>query len=446
MNLRFEQRGDFLNQAEQMLDMLDREDRPMSPAEERKYNSWMDKIKLLQEVGPDNKRISSPMDSSSWDGGMPASMSTPINQEDVRQRISSPSGARLQAFANTRDGREAAYKSGKWLQATLLQDGNAAAWCQSNGMVPDIMAAHSGSTNTKGGALVPETMSSEIIRLVEEYGLFRRVSRGWPMTSDTENIPRRTGGLTASYVGENQEGDESDTAWDTVQLAAKKLLVLSRMSSELNEDSIINMADMLAMESALAFALKEDTVAFTGTGVSGDGGQVGVNVMCLDGSHNMAKVAAASGVDTLPEITADDLISLMAVLPKYAKRGAVWVCSPTAEEVVFNAIKVAGGGNTRNDLDETNRPRFLGYPVETTDIYPDSLTDTYNGAVMVGFGNLGLASTLGTRRDLRFMLSDHRYWELDQIGVKATMRHAINVHDLGSNTIKSPYAVLTGTT
>ena len=81
----------------------------------------------------------------------------------------------------------------------------------------------------------------------------------------------------------------------------------------------------------------------------------------------------------------------------------------------------------------------------SVDIFPDDLTATYDGEAMIAFGNVGMASTLGVRREVRFQLSEHRYWESDVVGLRATMRHAINVHDLGSDVIKSPYAVLTGT-
>jgi HK97 family phage major capsid protein len=63
---------------------------------------------------------------------------------------------------------------------------------------------------------------------------------------------------------------------------------------------------------------------------------------------------------------------------------------------------------------------------------------------MIGFGNLQMASTMGSRRDIRFMTSSDKYWEEDQIGIKCTERFDINVHDLGSSTIKSPFAVLIG--
>jgi len=70
----------------------------------------------------------------------------------------------------------------------------------------------------------------------------------------------------------------------------------------------------------------------------------------------------------------------------------------------------------------------------------------YNNLPMIGFGNLGMACSLGDRRGIRVALSSEQYWEEDQIGVKGTMRHDINVHDLGSTTVKSPFAVLIGNT
>ena len=45
-----------------------------------------------------------------------------------------------------------------------------------------------------------------------------------------------------------------------------------RMSSEIAEDAITSLGDKMTQEIALAFAVKEDTVGFTGTGISTDGG------------------------------------------------------------------------------------------------------------------------------------------------------------------------------
>ena len=270
----------------------------------------------------------------------------------------------------------------------------------------------------------------------------------FPGPGRSKNRPRRKGGLTAFFVGENQDGsaNESDASWDNVVLVAKKLMVLTRMSSEVDEDAVLDLADETAQEIAYAFAVKEDNVGFNGSGSAADGGIVGVLVKALQASFTKAKVAAASGHDTLAEIDADDLLKLMAALPRYAKKGSAWYCSPTAQELVFNAIKIAGGGNTRDTLAEGDRPMFLGYPIEVTDVMADDAAATYNAAVMVGFGNLRMAATLGNRRGIRVALSSERYWAEDQIGIKGTERFDINVHDLGSTTVKPPFAVLVGTT
>jgi HK97 family phage major capsid protein len=294
---------------------------------------------------------------------------------------------------------------------------------------------------------VPDELERAIIDLREEYGMFRRAVRVTPMGSDTRNIPRRVGGLTAYFVGEGSAGTESDASWDNVQLVAKKLMVLTRMSSEVAEDAIIDLADTMAQEIAYAFAIKEDTVGFTGTGAGTDGGIVGVLVKALDGNHNLAKVTASgagNSADVFSEITSDHLIDLMAAIPQFAKPGAAWYCGPVCQALVFDAIKVAAGGNTGDNLAQANAPRFLGYPIMVTPVFPDSATTDYSGLVMLGFGNLRLAATMGDRRGIRVALSNEKYWTEDQIGIKGTERFDINVHDLGSNTVKSPFAVLVG--
>lgn len=431
----------LLKQAEAMLDRIDAEDRTFTFSEQEDYDKIIAQLETLKSGMKGSARRP--------DFGQPSNEISDLPYAAPHSSRSMPTfhaGARTIAFANNRDGHAQAYRSGQWLRGALLGDPKALNWCQNNGMAIDVMAAHSAGSNVAGGVLVPEEFSSTIIRLVEQYGCFRRNTRVVPMSTDTLNIPRRTGGLTASYVGEGVAGNSTDTAWDNVQLVAKKLMVLSRLSSEIEEDALISMVDMLALECAYAFALKEDTVGFTGDGSATSGGIVGVLVKAIDSAHTKAKVAAASTHDTLAEITSTDVIKLMSAIPAYAKAGSKFYCSPTALDLIFNAIKVGAGGNSLENLQNQVQPFFLGYPVEVSPVFADDAAATYNGAVMIGFGNLAMASTLGSRRELRFATTDQKYWEEDQIGVKATLRHDIVVNDLGSTAAKSPFAVLVGTT
>jgi HK97 family phage major capsid protein len=91
---------------------------------------------------------------------------------------------------------------------------------------------------------------------------------------------------------------------DGVQLTAKKLAALVTLSSELDEDAIVEMVDYVANEIAWAMASKEDDCAFNGDGTSTYGGMKGVTQLALDGNHAKAKVTAATGTTPSPCSTA----------------------------------------------------------------------------------------------------------------------------------------------
>lgn len=447
----------LLSEAEAILDAADSADRAMTPEETAKYDAAIVRLTEMKADIEQRMRLEA-VASPNFGENHPARRAQPsaalddteieatIRPTDAGPRIEIPRAyGKLVAFEKTPKGQNAAYRAGMWLNATLYGNVNAQEWCRKNGV--GVRSALSGGVNTSGGALVPDELERAIIDLREMYGLFRRACRVTPMGSDTKNTPRRTGGLTAYFVGENTAGTESDAGWDNVALVAKKLMVLTRMSSEVSDDAIIDLADTMAQEIAYAFAVKEDTVGFTGTGSASDGGITGVLVKALQAAHSKAKVTASgsgNSCDLLTEITADHLLDMMAAVPKYAKPGSSWFCSPSAEEVVFNAIKIAGGGNTRDMLAQSDTPRFLGYPIEVSPVFPDDPAADLTGQAMIAFGNLRMAATMGERRGIRVALSSEQYWEEDQIGIKGTERFDINVHDMGTTTVKSPLVVLVG--
>jgi len=450
-----QEREALFAKASEILDTIDTDNRDMTEDEKSTYDAALSRMESLDKDIATRQRLEAleqpvfvrprvdqpPQPSNALPGDEPGKKT--VRSTDKGPVIEAMRGhGKLQACKDTAQGREQAYRCGQWLAAVLYGNVHAADWCRKNGL--DVRSALSGGVQTAGGALVPEEFERSIIDLREQYGLFRRVCRVTPMSSDMKTTPRKTGGLTAYFVGEGVDGTESDAGWDNVNLVAKKLMVLTRMSSEIAEDAIIDLADDMAFEIGYAFAYKEDYCGFLGDGTSTYGGIVGVFTKAIDGSHTKAAIDATSGHNLLTEIDADDLLSLMAAVPQYAKRGARWYCSPAAQEVVFNAIKIAGGGNTRDMLADADTPRFLGYPIEVTDILPDSPSTDYNNVGMIGFGNLMMAATLGNRRGIRVALSDQKYWTKDQIGIKGTERFDINVHDLGSTTKKSPFAVLVG--
>jgi HK97 family phage major capsid protein len=350
------------------------------------------------------------------------------------------------------DAEERAYRSGMFILASLGKLSGeekqqvARQWCIENGLGPFLKAQAEG-VNTAGGFLVPTEFETAIIDLREEYGTFRRECRLVPMGSDAMTIPRRSSGVTAYWVGENSAITESQKGWDQVQLSAKKLAALSRMSTELAEDAVISIADDLAQEMGYAFAVAEDAAGWTGDGTSTYGGIRGLKTkLCGTIGSGQLKGAmdAASGHDTFAEIDATDLSNLMGLLPKYAERNAKWYCSMPAWNVVFQRLMAAAGGTTLTELSggKPNRS-YLGYPVVLDQTLPTSTGDL-SDLPMLYFGDLSLGARMGERRGIRVKTSDDRYFEYDQIGIQATERVDVNVHDVGDTSTAGPIVALIG--
>ncbi len=370
--------------------------------------------------------------------GDPAKSAGKWGENEVRVRYS----RRALDLLGGEKNEEAAYRMGMWARSMLFGDQRAISWCNDHGV--DVRAA-GGQVFSKGGALVPDEMANFIIDLREQHGLARQLVRVVPMGSDTLSIARRVGGVTAYFVGEGAAFTDSDKTWDNVTLTAKKLGALSKLSVELAEDAVIDVAADLANEQAYAFGNKEDDCWLNGDGTSTYGGIWGIRSKIIDGTHTQGAIDAASGHDTFAEIDADDLGLLRGRLPVYAERGARWLSSKFAKAQVFDALAVAAGGNTIMTVGERPRPTYLGDPIEVSQVMPAAAT-AYNGAAMILYGDFALASTMGDRRGFTMQVLRELYAANGQIGVMGFERFDIVNHDLGSTTAAGPVVALLGKT
>jgi HK97 family phage major capsid protein len=351
---------------------------------------------------------------------------------------------KLRSFTGS-EAERSAYIAGRWLMATVMNSAESRQWCHEHGV--EIRVQTEGG-NTAGGFLVPDVLERAIIDLRETYGQFRQNCRVMPMSSDHSIIPRRTGGVSAFFIGESTEITASDKAWNQVELTAKKLGTLSRMSTDLSEDAVINVADDLTSEMAHAFAVKEDQCGIDGDGTSAYGGMTGIRVKMVDGLHDGGWVTSAA-CDNWTEITAAMLSSMMSQIPAYALPGAKWYCSPVAKASVFDRLAMAASGNTLANIAAGAMAAYGGYPIVTMPAMPT--TDdaaALNGKIMLLFGDLRLSTTLGDRRGITIKVSTDRYMEFDQIGIQATERFCIVNHDVGGATVatRGPIVGWKGTT
>lgn len=306
---------------------------------------------------------------------------------------------RSKHFASSED----AYISGMYL-SSLAGDRRA----------QDFMAAQSGGTDNKGGFSVPDPLSNALINLIEDRGTARQKAQRIVMSSDTWSVPKVTAQATIYYPAEAAAITESDVTFGQVQLSAKKLAALVKMSTEITEDSVLSMLDVVVDSIAYSIALEEDKNLFNG--VAG-----GVNTSGIAGDASVDDTNVAS----VAALALTDLTECASGIGNPVV-GAVneWYMSPVVFHSQVRDLLNAAGGNAVADIEGGQRPLLLGYPVNLVSCLPAAPA---SGELVAAFGDLRIGAYFGDRRALNFKTLNELYMENDQIGVVATERIDIQV-------------------
>lgn len=322
-----------------------------------------------------------------------------VIEEEKRMIPAKVKNQRSKHFASSED----AYISGMYL-SSLAGDRRA----------QDFMAAQSGGTDNKGGFSVPDPLSNALINLIEDRGTARQKAQRIVMSSDTWSVPKVTAQATIYYPDEAAAITESDVTFGQVQLTAKKLAALVKMSTEITEDSVLSMLDVVVDSIAYNIALEEDKNLFNG--VAG-----GVNASGIAGDASVDDTNVAS----VAALALTDLTECASGIGNPVV-GAVneWYMSPVVFHSQVRDLLNAAGGNAVADIENGQRPLLLGYPVNLVSCLPAAPA---SGELVAAFGDLRIGAYFGDRRALNFKTLMELYMENDQIGVVATERIDIQV-------------------
>jgi HK97 family phage major capsid protein len=126
------------------------------------------------------------------------------------------------------------------------------------------------------GYVIPETLSTEIERMVETVGVMRGLAGPIPLGAGTNKFARRLAGAIAYFKTAGAEATESEPEFGQYEMSAETLIALIETALEFEEDSAVNIGDFIATEMAYAIALKEDDAAINGDGSAGYGGITGI--------------------------------------------------------------------------------------------------------------------------------------------------------------------------
>ena len=342
---------------------------------------------------------------------------------DGRKKLALPRTSGITMKSSTRKSdhfatAEDQMLSAQWIGAKLLKRPDSIKWWNNN--APSGLKAQSEGTNSAGGFLVPDPLEAAIIDVREEYGVARKVSRMFPMTADTLNVPSLTSGSTVYYPAENAAITESSAVWANVGLTAVKRACLMKWSNELGEDALFSMADTLADYMGRALGIREDTEFIQGDGTAAFGSVTGLDNVVGRG------VTDGSGT-TWSALTLADLVAVTGTLADKYHAGASWIMSRQFFGQVVLRVVAAAGGNTIDSLGVgTTGAQLLGYPINFSDQAPIATATNSNCAY---FGNWSDASAFGDRKGIEIATSEHVNFAEDQINIRATSRYDIQVHD-----------------
>lgn len=281
--------------------------------------------------------------------------------------------------------------------------------------------------NIYGGFTVPEQFAGWIINRMQEYGVFRRNATLVPMRAPVFNFPKIDDEVTVYCIGEGEDVDTSDMKFKGFKMAPIKLAALTAISSELSEDTIVGIAELVGASMARAMARKEDLLGFLGDGTSTYYNRIGVlgAILRIDPvPANIGCIHIQGTAGAWSAITLYDFEQVAGLLPSQYDRNAKWYCSKRFFMQVMYSLAADNGVATMMELMSGKKFReFLGYPVEFVESMPQ--TKAAADHIPCILADLS-ACYLGEARRLTIDKSNERYFESDKIGIRATERIDVN--------------------
>jgi len=272
-------------------------------------------------------------------------------------------------------------------------------------------------TDKYGGYLVPNEFRNQVLQIMGDGGVARREGTVINMSGDTLNIPRLDTKTAVSWTAESGTISSGTPEFGTVTLTAKKAALIVPVTSELFEDSAVNLQQILAGMFAEKLAEAEDTQAFTGDGTVFTG--------ILEES-DINTVTMGTGDTGFANVALDDLFNLIAAVKQSVARNGKFFMHRTIWSTVKNMTDT-NGNYVFNPTDQT----LLGYPVVFSDDM-NSISDTAISTVFMGFGDLRNIY-IGDRRRISIALADQatvgstNLYEQDMLALRVTERIGIAI-------------------
>ncbi|WP_055524170.1 phage major capsid protein [Streptomyces graminilatus] len=255
-----------------------------------------------------------------------------------------------------------------------------------------------------GGYTVPEQTATKYIDVLKAKSTFLRglpVESIVPFSSATFSVPQLVSSDGMDYVEEGQTIPEGDMVWGEVKFEAKKIGRIQWASTEILEDSAIDLRNSIANNLLRDASLKFDADAFTGSGTNPIKGILSQGVSTTLGSGKIT-------------VTYDDLADAVARIE--AMNGTPSVVWASVDMAAALRKEKAAGSGTYQAGSPTDSPASTawGLPILSSAFLPVKTVCVADGSRIV----------VGIRRNATVRVSEDARFDKDQWGFKLTMRMA----------------------
>lgn len=275
-------------------------------------------------------------------------------------------------------------------------------------------------TTTAGGFTVPTTFVARLYEHLVERAAVRQTRAEVLTTSSGETmlIPKTTThGADAAIVAEGGPITEADPAFGQVTLGAYKYGKLVQVSSELAQDTGIDLLGYVARSAGLALGQGSGAHFVTGTGTAGGGGAQPEGVMTNITAGKTMPTGNTAGFTTAGT-AADSLFdTIHSVVSGYRQRGE-WLMNDTTLAAARKIRDTTNQYIWQPGLQAGIPDRLLNYPVITDpNVAPFGVS-----AKVAAFGDFSLYYVIRDVDSVRFERSDDFAFSTDLITFRAIIR------------------------
>jgi HK97 family phage major capsid protein len=220
------------------------------------------------------------------------------------------------------------------------------------------------SDDTAGGYLAPDQFVTELDRNVVLFSPVRQVARVLPTGSPEVRWPKRTGGMTAQWVGETGARPETTVTFGASRYPVCELAAYVDVSNAMLEDSVFDIPALLSYEFGEEFGFEEGKAFVGGASQLSPAGFLNDATIGYTPSGGASNFAASN--------PADALIDLFHGIKAPYRANGVWMLNATTLGII-RKFKDSQGRYLVNiaGLDNTPVTTILGRPVVEAPDMPD---------------------------------------------------------------------------